>query len=229
VILVRQDPPFDLNYFTNTHLLDRTKARVINSTKGLREVSEKLSVLHFPDFIPKTLLTYSVLDVLEFLKEHKKAVLKPLYECGGRGISLLTHGGLDVFSALNAFQQQYAGPFLIQEFLPSITTQGDKWIFIIDGEPILGYQRTPQNGSILANLCQNATATPYAMTQSDIEICTIIGMWLKEQDIFLAGVDLIGNRLIEINVTSPTGFRTAQDLYGINLASLFWSKLLKTV
>ncbi len=227
-ILIRQDPPFDLNYFTNTHLLEHTRAYVINSSQGIRNVSEKLSILHFPDFIPKTLLTTKKNDVITFLDHHEKAILKPLYECGGTGVSLIHKANKDLSSYLDLFSQKYPGHFLVQEFLPLIQEEGDKRIFILDGSPILGYKRLPQKGSILANLCQDATAIAYDLTEHDMKIASIVGKWLKEEGIFFAGIDLIGDFLIEINVTSPTGLRTAQNLYGINLAKLFWKRLLRS-
>jgi glutathione synthase len=223
VILVRQNPPFDFDYFSNTCLLDQAKALVLNSPSGLRLVSEKLATLSFPEFIPPTLITYQEEQVRSFIQENSLAILKPLFEFGGHNISKIT--AQNAQEALSDFKKKCAGPFLVQKFLPEVEEDGDKRIFILNGKPIIGFRRIPKKGNFLANLCQEAEALPYKISNEDLKIATLIGKWLKDKGIFLAGIDMIGPYLIEINVTSPTGFRTVQNLYDINLARLFWEEV----
>lgn len=223
VILIRQNPPFDFDYFSNTCLLDQAKALVLNSPSGLRLVSEKLATLSFPEFIPPTLITYQEEQVHNFIQENPLTILKPLFEFGGRNISKVT--SQNAKEALSEFKKICSGPFLIQKFLPEVEEEGDKRIFILNGKPIIGFRRVPKKGNFLANLCQEAQALPYELSNEDLKRATLIGQWLKDKGIFLAGIDMIGSYLIEINVTSPTGFRTVQNLYDINLARLFWEEV----
>ena len=224
IILVRQDPPFDMAYLANTYLLDHAKARVINAPHALRHVSEKMSALYFPHFIPPTVMSYKAEDILVFLKVHHKAILKPLFHCGGEGITLLEEPDPNLSAVLSHFQKTYPGPFLVQKFLPTIQTEGDKRIFILDGDVVAAYGRKPAPESICANTRQNGSIFACTLTERDLIIAQEVGAWLKAQGVFLAGIDLIGDYLIEINVTSPTGFRAVQHLYGMNLANLFWEK-----
>lgn len=227
IVLVRQDPPYDMTYLSNTYLLDHAKARVINAPHSLRHVSEKISALYFPHFIPPTVISYQIEDVLSFLYEHHQAILKPLFYCGGEGITLLKDQDPLLLEILSTFQKTYSGPFLIQAFLPTIETEGDKRIFILDGEIVAAYGRKPEPQNICANARQNGSVFACTLTERDLTIAQEVGDWLKAQDVFLAGIDLIDGHLIEINVTSPTGFRAIEHLYGINLAKYFWEKCKK--
>jgi glutathione synthase len=229
VFLMRQDPPFNHNYLTLTYLLDivAQKSLVINNPSGVRNVSEKLSTLYFSDYIPPSLISKRFVDLVEFLHTEKQAVLKPIYGFGGHDIKLITHDSADLEETFNYYQQKYDEPIIIQKYLPQITTEGDKRVVFLDGKVVAIIGRIPREGEIRANLAQGGLATKATITKREQEICEQVSKMLIKNDIMLAGIDLIAEYLIEINVTCPTGLRAVQNLYNLNIANEFWQQAFK--
>ncbi|OYR19740.1 glutathione synthase [Brucella thiophenivorans] len=223
VVLLRQDPPFDMNYITNTHLLERIhpKTLVVNDPAWVRNSPEKIFVTEFPDLMPETLITKDPQEVLEFRRAFGDIILKPLYGNGGAGVFHLADGDRNLTSLLEMFGQLFKEPFIAQRYLKDVRS-GDKRIILIDGEPVGAINRVPSETDARSNMHVGGRAEQSKLTPREQEICARIGPSLKERGFILVGIDVIGDYMTEINVTSPTGIREIERFDGTNIAALFW-------
>ena len=223
VILLRQDPPFDMNYITTTHMLERIhpKTLVVNDPAWVRNSPEKIFVTEFPDLMPETLITKDVREVEAFRKEFGDIILKPLYGNGGAGVFQLNDGDRNLTSLLEMFSQLFREPFIVQRYLKDVR-KGDKRIILIDGEAVGAVNRVPSEGESRSNMHVGGRAEKADLTEREREICAAIGPSLKERGFILVGIDVIGDYMTEINVTSPTGIREIQRFGGADIAGLFW-------
>ena len=223
VILMRQDPPFDMAYITATHILEHLPPRtlVVNNPAAVRNSPEKLLVTHFPDLMPPTLVTSDPIAAKEFRLEHQDVIIKPLFGNGGVGVFHVGPEDENFNVILETLHSSLHEPLVIQRYLPEIRN-GDKRIILIDGIPAGAINRVPMDGEVRANMHVGAKAEPADLTARDYEICGIIGPKLKEEGLVFVGIDVIGNYLTEINVTSPTGIQEYLGFTGVNLASQIW-------
>ena len=205
VILVRQDPPFDMNYLTTTYFLEKIKdlVLIVNDPTNIRNCPEKLFVTNFPNLTPPTIISADLQSIKDFHKEHKKIILKPLYSFGADGVILIDESGQNLASNFEMMQKLYQTPLIAQKFLAEIKA-GDKRIFLLDGEPIGAVARVAQDGEIRSNLHIGGDARKTELSVRDLEICREISPHLKKLNLLLVGIDVIGDYLTEINVTSPT-------------------------
>jgi glutathione synthase len=227
VILIRQDPPFDMGYVSNTYLLEMTKALVLNPPRGVRNISEKMSIMYFQELTPKTWVG-SDLDALEdFARRFDQVVLKVLYLMGGDGVIKLRAADMD-FRVRAAKFIEAAGrePILAQEFLPAVSG-GDKRLFVLDGVPFGAVRRMPQGGDFRANLHAGGIAEGAEIDDDDRRIAAAVAPLLKAEGILFAGLDVIAGKLIEINVTSPTLVQELKRFGGADLPKAFWNKVEK--
>ncbi len=223
VILLRQDPPFDMNYITTTHMLERIHPAtlVVNDPAWVRNSPEKIFVTEFPDLMPETLITKDVREVEAFRKEFGDIILKPLYGNGGAGVFQLNDGDRNLTSLLEMFGQMFREPFIVQRYLKDVR-KGDKRIILIDCEAVGAVNRVPSEGESRSNMHVGGRAEKAGLTEREREICARIGPSLKERGFILVGIDVIGDYMTEINVTSPTGIREIQRFGGPDIAGLFW-------
>ncbi|MCY4227055.1 MAG: glutathione synthase [Gammaproteobacteria bacterium] len=214
-VWIRTDPPFDRRYFYTTLLLELLPAsvRVINCPEGLRNYNEKLSALKFPDLTPRTLVTSSIDEIAEFAKQRGRVTIKPIDGFGGKGIVFFGAG--DSTDDLKAQIQDSHRWVIVQEYLPA-ATEGDKRILLLDGEPLGAILRVHADGEELNNMDAGGVAHAAKLTSGDMDICRVLKEPLKSEGIFFAGIDIIGNKLIEINVTSPTGLQEMTRFDGID-------------
>jgi glutathione synthase len=223
-VLMRKDPPFDSEYFYATHLLQRAEAdgaRVFNSPRALRDHPEKLAILEFPQFITPTLVTRSADDVRVFHAEHDDIILKPLDGMGGMGIFRVGADGLNLGSITETLNRHGAQTIMVQKYLPEIVA-GDKRILVIDGEPVpYCLARIPQGSEIRGNLAAGGKGVAQPLSERDREIATSIGPVLAQRGLLLVGLDVIGDSLTEINVTSPTCFQEISQQTGFDVAGMF--------
>ena len=208
VILMRQDPPFDMAYITATHLLEHVHpdTLVVNDPANVRNAPEKLFVTRFPDLLPATLITTNQEEVRSFRDEYKDIIIKPLYGNGGAGVFHITPGDENLNSLLELFTELYREPIIVQEYLPAVR-QGDKRIILADGVPVGATNRIPAEGEARSNLHVGGRAAKTDLTPREVEICEAIGPTLREHGLIFVGIDVIGDYLTEINVTSPTGIQ----------------------
>lgn len=223
VVLMRQDPPFHMGYITATHILERIhpKTLVLNDPAEVRNAPEKIFVTEFPDLMPATLITRDVDDIKSFRHEFGDIIVKPLYGNGGAGVFRMTSDDQNLSSLLEMFDGLYPEPFVIQQYLPDVRA-GDKRIILIDGEPVGAINRVPPDGDARSNMHVGGIAVKTDMTDREHEICERIGPELKRRGFLLVGIDVIGNFMTEINVTSPTGLREVKKFGGADIAALFW-------
>lgn len=222
VVLMRQDPPFDMNYLTYTYFLERMPKNVLvlNNPREVRNCPEKLFVLNFSQFMPPTLISANYDEVEEFFHENQDIIIKPLYAHGGADINRVNKP--DALAPIfHTIMQQYKAPLIAQKFLPEVA-KGDKRIIFIDGEVVGAINRLPPAGEIRSNTARGGTALKTELSARDKEICKALGPELKKRGLILVGIDVIGGYLTEINVTSPTGLQFVDRLYGTNLAAKFW-------
>ena len=222
-ILIRQDPPFNLEYISTTYILDRIKSKVkiINNPTSIRNISEKLYSAKYQRFMPSTIFTRDLNEIKMFINKHKKIILKPIHSFSGNDIHLLTKFNSKL---LNKFIKKH-DHIMCQKFLPKIS-KGDKRVFIINGKVCGAISRIPKKGSFLSNMSKGAKPTNIKLTSIENKISKLIAHDLKKENIFFAGVDFIDQKLNgDINVTSPTGLKTLFDLTGKNLAKIFWKDL----
>lgn len=227
VVLVRQDPPFDMGYVSNTYLLELVKTLVINPPLGIRNISEKMSILQFPELTPVTWVGRDI-DALEaFAKRFEQVVLKILFMMGGEGVIKLAASDPAFRSKATAFLAA-AGrePILVQEFLPAVSG-GDKRVFVLGGEPFAALKRLPKAGDFRANLAVGGQAAAGELDDADREIAAKVAPLLKREGIVFAGLDVIAGKLIEINVTSPTLAQELKRLSGLDLPRAFWDRVEK--
>ena len=222
-ILIRQDPPFNLEYISTTYILDKikNKVKIINNPTSIRNVSEKLYSTKYKKFMPSTIFTQNIDEIKYFFKKHKKVILKPIHSFGGNDIHLLTKFNSKL---INKFIKKN-NHIMCQKFLPNIN-KGDKRVFIINGKICGAISRIPKKGSFLSNMSKGAIAKNTRLTTSEKKISRIIAKDLKKEKIYFAGIDFIDQKLNgDINVTSPTGLKTLFDISKINLAKTFWKDL----
>jgi len=222
-ILIRQDPPFNLEYITTTYILDNlNKVKIINNPSAIRNISEKLYSTKFMKYLPRTIFSSDIKQIKKFLKLNKKIIIKPIHSYGGNNIKLL-NGKLNKKEIVNYLNKH--GHIMCQKFLPLIKF-GDKRVFIINGQVVGAISRVPKKGSFLSNLSKGASAKLIKLTKKELSISKIVAKDLKQNNIYFAGIDFISGKLNgDINVTSPTGLKTFFDLSGINLAKVFWNNL----
>ena len=226
VILMRQDPPFDMAYITATHLLEHVqpKVLVLNDPAEVRNAPEKLFVTRFPDLMPPTLITSDKQAILDFRAQYKDIIVKPLFGNGGAGVFHLKPDDENLGSLLEMFTQLYREPVIVQKYLPEIR-QGDKRIILIDGEPAGAVSRMPQEGEARANFHAGGAAQKTELTKREQEICAAIGPVLREKGLLFVGIDVIGDYMTEINVTSPTGIQEINRLNGSQLEVTLWDAI----
>jgi glutathione synthase len=227
VVLMRQDPPFDLGYITATHLLERIADRtlVVNDPANVRNAPEKVWVLDFAQFMPPTLVTRSVDEARAFLAEHGEIVVKPLHGNGGKAIFKIGSDGANLSSLIEVFNTAYREPHMVQAFLPDIV-KGDKRIVLVDGEIAGAINRLPGEGEIRSNLAVGGSAAKTALTDKEKEICAVLGPELKKRGLLFVGIDVIGGQwLTEINVTSPTGIVAIDRFNGTDTAGMIWDAI----
>ena len=226
VVLMRQDPPFDMNYITISHMLERIHPRtyVVNPPAAVRNAPEKILVTDFPELMPPTLITRDRALIQAFRKEHGNIIVKPLYGNGGAGVFFIEEGSHNLVSLLELFEQAFREPFMIQRYLPEVR-KGDKRIIIIDGEPVAGLNRIPSEGEARSNMHVGGRPELSELTERELEICAAIGPKLKELDLIFVGIDVIGGYLTEINVTSPTGIREIKRFGGPDIAPMIWDAI----
>ena len=222
-ILIRQDPPFNLEYITTTYILDNlNKVKIINNPSAIRNISEKLYSTKFMKYLPRTIFSSDIKQIKKFLKLNKKIIIKPIHGYSGNNIKLL-NGKLNKKEIVNYLNKH--GHIMCQKFLPLIKF-GDKRVFIINGKIVGAISRVPKKGSFLSNLSKGASAKLIKLTNKELSISKIVAKDLKQNNIYFAGIDFISGKLNgDINVTSPTGLKTFFDLSGINLAKVFWNNL----
>ena len=223
VVLLRQDPPFDMAYITSTHLLERIhpKTLVVNDPAHVRNAPEKVWVLDFLDLMPPTLVTRNLEDVKRFRAEHKDIILKPLYGNGGASVFRIKPDDTNLASLVELFQTVFREPFMVQRYLPEVRA-GDKRIILVDGEFAGAINRVPATGETRSNLHVGGTASPTTLTKREKEICARLGPELKRRGLIFTGIDVIGDCLTEINVTSPTGIRQVKAFGGTDIAAMIW-------
>ena len=222
-ILIRQDPPFNLEYISSTYILDLIKNRVkiINDPTSIRNISEKLYSSRYQKFMPSTIFTQNKNEIKKFLLKHKKVIIKPIHSFSGNDIHLLTKFDSKL---INRFIKKH-NFIMCQKYLPKIY-KGDKRVFLINGKIRGAISRIPKKGSFLSNMSKGAKAVNVILTKKEIKISRLIAKKLKKENIFFAGIDFIDQKLNgDINVTSPTGLKTLYDLSKINLATIFWKEL----
>ncbi len=224
VILLRQDPPFDMNYITSTHLLERIhpKTLVVNDPSHVRNAPEKLFILDYADLMPPTLVTRSLKEATAFRKEYKDIIIKPLYGNGGAGVFRLTPNDSNINSLIEMFHEMYREPFIVQQYLPDVRL-GDKRIILVDGEIAGAINRVPAENETRSNMHVGGRPEAIGLTERDIEICERLKPELKRRGLIFTGIDVIGNVMTEINVTSPTGIREIERFDGTNIASMIWN------
>ncbi len=223
VVLLRQDPPFDMAYITTTHLLERIhpKTLVVNDPASVRNAPEKVWVLEFQDLMPPTLVTRNPEDVKSFRERYEDIIIKPLYGNGGASVFRVAPGDTNLNSLIELFQTVFREPFMVQQYRPEVRG-GDKRIILIDGEVVGAINRVPAADETRSNMHVGGVAQPTDLTPRDLEICERLKPELKRRGLIFTGIDVIGPYLTEINVTSPTGIRQIERFGGPNIAALFW-------
>ncbi len=226
VVLLRQDPPFDMAYITSTHLLERIhpKTLVVNDPAWVRNSPEKIFVTEFSDLMPKTLITKDAAEIRRFRDEMGDIILKPLYGNGGAGVFHSTRDDRNLSSLLEMFGQLFREPFIAQQYLPDVR-KGDKRIILVDGEFAGAINRVPAEHDSRSNMHVGGRAEATELTPREQEICARIGPALRERGFLLVGIDVIGDYMTEINVTSPTGIREVKKFGGADIASLLWDAI----
>ncbi|GAK34801.1 glutathione synthetase [Iodidimonas nitroreducens] len=225
-ILMRQDPPFDLGYISATHILEHIhpKTLVVNDPASVRDAPEKLFVTHFADLMPPTLITRRKDEVAAFRAEHKDIIVKPLYGNGGAGVFRLQPGDENLGALIELFTGIYREPIMVQRYIPQVR-QGDKRIILVDGEVAGALNRVPALGEARSNLHVGGRAEIAVLSRRDQEICDRLGPELKKRGLIFVGIDVIGDWLTEINVTSPTGIQEIDRFDDANIAGLVWDAI----
>lgn len=226
VVLLRQDPPFDMSYITNTHLLEQIHPQtlVVNDPFWVRNCPEKILVLEFLDLMPPTMVARSLEAIRDFRAEYGDIIVKPLYGNGGAGVFRLKEGDSNLASLHEMFTGINREPLMVQQFLPDVSA-GDKRVIIIDGEVVGAINRVPQPGETRSNMHVGGRPEKIELSDRDREICTRLGPVLKERGLIFTGIDVIGRSLTEINVTSPTGIQELERFDGVNVAARIWEAI----
>ncbi|BCH53054.1 glutathione synthase [Agrobacterium vitis] len=228
VVLLRQDPPFDMAYITATHMLERIhpKTLVVNDPAWVRNSPEKIFVTEYADLMPPTLITRDPAEIAAFRAEQGDIILKPLYGNGGAGVFHSTRDDRNFSSLMEMFGQMFREPFIAQGYLPAVR-KGDKRIILVDGAPVGAINRVPAEHDARSNMHAGGKPEPTELTAREREICARIGPALRERGFLLVGIDVIGDYMTEINVTSPTGIREVKNFGGADIASLLWDAIEK--
>jgi glutathione synthase len=224
VVFLRQDPPFDMSYITSTHILEHLQPEVliVNDPRHVRDAPEKLFVTHFEGVMPPTLITSDEKEIRAFFERHKRdIVVKPLFGNGGAGVFRIRDSAENIASLIELFQQVSRDPLMAQAFVPDVRN-GDKRVILVDGEPVGAINRVPAEGEVRANMHVGGVAVESTLTKRDLELCAIIGPELKRRGLVFVGIDVIGDYLTEINVTSPTGIQELERFDGVNIAGKIW-------
>jgi glutathione synthase len=226
VVHMRQDPPFDMGYITATHMLDliHPKTLVVNDPTEVRNAPEKLFILKFPELMPETLITRDVNEINKFRQHYGDIILKPLYGNGGAGIFRTHKDDQNFTSLLELFASAYKEPFIAQKYLPDVR-KGDKRIILVDGKVAGALNRVPAAHDNRSNMHVGGRAEPTTLTKREHEICEAIGPELKKRGLIFTGIDVIGDVMTEINVTSPTGIRQVKRFGGADIAALIWDAI----
>jgi glutathione synthase len=226
VILLRQDPPFDLAYITSTHLLERIqpKTLVVNDPAGVRNAPEKLFVMNFPQLMPPTLISRDLDEINAFRDQHGAVVMKPLHGHGGAAVFRVMPQDMNFGSLFDMFSVTFKEPWVIQRFLPEVK-HGDKRILLVDGEFAGAVNRVPAADDLRSNMVRGGAAQATDLSEREREICATVGPALREQGLLFVGLDVIDGNLTEINVTSPTGIRAVQRLGGPDIAARIWDAI----
>ncbi|MDX1781951.1 MAG: glutathione synthase, partial [Thalassovita sp.] len=226
VVWLRQDPPFDMFYITTTHLLQRVHpgTLVVNDPFWVRNYPEKLLVLDFPDLTPPTTIARDLFTIKTFKEKHGDIILKPLYGNGGAGVFRLTEGDSNLSSLYELFTGFSREPLIVQKFLPAVS-KGDKRVILVDGEPVGAINRVPKLGETRSNMHVGGRPEKIGLSDRDLEICARIGPLLREKGQVFVGIDVIGDWLTEINVTSPTGIQELERFDGTNTAQKIWEAI----
>lgn len=226
VVLMRQDPPFDLSYITACHMLELIAGEtlVLNDPAGVRSSPEKILPLMFPELMPPTLISRDPEAIDDFRARHKDIIVKPIYGHGGAGVFRLKEEDSNLDSLLELFFSNSREPVMVQAFLPAVS-EGDKRIMLVDGKAVGALNRRPKSGQVRSNLVVGGTAEKSDLSDADKHICEAIGPELRKRGLVLTGIDVIGGRLTEINVTSPTGVQAIKKLSGIDIPAIFWDSV----
>lgn len=226
VVHMRQDPPFDMNYITITHMLEHIhpKTLVVNDPKEVRNAPEKLYVMEFADLMPPTIITRDPRELSGFRKQHGEIILKPLYSNGGAGVFRLAGEDQNFGSLVELFTQSFREPFIAQRYLPEVR-KGDKRIILVDGKFAGAINRVPAANEHRSNMHVGGRPEPTELTRREEEICERLGPDLKKRGLIFVGIDVIGDYLTEINVTSPTGIRQVKNFGGPDIAALIWDAI----
>jgi glutathione synthase len=226
VVLMRQDPPFDMAYITATHMLEHIQPHtlVVNDPAAVRNAPEKILVTHFPELMPPTLITWDIAAIRAFRDEHRDIIVKPLFGNGGAGIFRIKPDDENLGALLEMHFARSREPLMIQRYEPAVR-QGDKRIILIDGEPAGAINRVPAQGEARSNMHVGGRAEASILTSRDRDICARIGPMLRAQGLIFVGIDVIGDWLTEINVTSPTGLQEVAKFDGTNLAGMIWDAI----
>jgi len=230
VVHLRQDPPFDMNYISTTHLLEtiHPQTLVVNDPHNVRNSPEKLFVTQFENLTPPTLITRDLSEVKEFRNEHENIIVKPLYGNGGAGVFSLNRDDTNLSSLIELFQGFFREPFVVQKYLPAVR-DGDKRIILVDGEIAGAINRRPAADETRSNMHVGGTPEPVELTDRDREICAAISGELKQRGLIFTGIDVIGDYLTEINVTSPTGIREVKKFGGNDIAAMIWEAIERKI
>jgi glutathione synthase len=226
VVLMRQDPPFDMAYITATHILEHIhpKTLVVNDPASVRNAPEKLYVTHFPDFMPETLISSDIRQIRRFREKHGDIILKPLFGNGGAGVFHVKPEDPNLNSLLEMFTERSREPLVVQRYVPDVR-QGDKRIILVDGEALGAINRVPAAGEARSNMHVGGRPEPTKLTEREREICAAIGPELKARGLIFVGIDVIGGYLTEINVTSPTGLQEVARFDGVQLEKAIWDAI----
>jgi glutathione synthase len=226
VILMRQDPPFDLGYISACHMLELISGEtlVLNDPAGVRSSPEKILPLMFPDLMPPTLVSRNPEAIADFRERYKDIIVKPIYGHGGAGVFRLKEDDSNLDSLLELFFSKSREPVMVQAFLPAVS-EGDKRIMLVDGKAVGALNRRPKSGQVRSNLVVGGTAEKTELSDADLRICEAIGPELRQRGLVLTGIDVIGGRMTEINVTSPTGVQAIKKLSGIDIPAIFWDSV----
>ena len=228
VILMRQDPPFDMSYITATHLLEKVLSQtlVLNNPFHVRNAPEKIFVTEFSKYMPDTLITRDIKEIIKFKKKNKNIIVKPLYGNGGEGVFYIKDKDSNFNVILENFLNSNKEQFIVQSYIPEVK-KGDKRIILIDGEVVGAINRIPAKNENRSNMHVGGKPINTSLNKNDILLCEAISPHLKAKGLFFVGIDVIGNYLTEINVTSPTGIREINRLNKTKIEKIFWDKVLK--
>jgi glutathione synthase len=225
IVFIRQIPPFNQQYLTITYLIETLKRTLIlNDPRSIRDVTEKLSILNFKDYIPDTMVSSNANEIKDFIERHNVAILKPLYDCAGQGVIKIEYNTQNIEKAIEAIVEEQ-GYIMLQEYLPNIRDFGDKRVMFLDGEVLGVINRKAKPGEFRVNMIVGGKSYKTSLTQEEQKLCDEVGKFLKDKNLFLVGIDIIDEKLIEINVTSPTGLVAIKNLYGTDVGKIIVDKI----